>query len=90
MQEPGEFNLVLPLLFGLTIFLFLLIVGLILGLLQRSQVIQITNKYYLLYVLRDAFLSLLGVLGLLAILSFALFILQIIYSFLSTLMKNSL
>ena len=90
MQEPEEFNLLLSLAFGFIIFLFFAVVSLIFWLLQRLSIIQITEKYYLLSVMKDAVLSLAGVFVFLAILSIALFIFQIIYSFFSNLVRSIL
>lgn len=90
MEEPEEFNLLLPIAFGFVIILVFAVVALIFWLLQRSSIIQITEKYYLLSVMKDAVLSLLGVFGFLAILSVILFVFQVIYSFFSNSIKNIL
>lgn len=85
-SASDEINLLLPLVFGLIVFFFLAIAGLICWLLLYFKVIEISDKYYFLGVLKDASISLLGVFAISAIIGGVVFILNIIISF----FKNNL
>lgn len=87
MEEPGEFNLLLPLAFGFIIFLFFAVGTFIFWLLRRSSIIRLTEKYHLLSAAKNVALSLLGVFGFLLILPIILFVFQVIYSLLTYLVK---
>lgn len=81
VSASDEINLFLPLAFGLIVFFFLAVGSLIYWLLSRFKVIEISDKYYLLGVLKDAVLSILGIFAILAIIGGVVFVLNITINF---------
>lgn len=80
-SASDEINLFLPLFFGLIVFFILAIGGLIYWLFWRFKVIEFSDNFYIIRVLKDAFLSFVGVFVLVAIVSFVVSILNFVISF---------
>ena len=73
-----EINILLPLAFGIVVLFFALFAGLIFWILNKTKVIQISNKSHLFGVFRAAILSVIGVFVISGVIGIATFFIQII------------
>jgi uncharacterized membrane protein YedE/YeeE len=76
-----EVNIVLPLMFGLLIFSFVIFAAVVFWLLKRFNLIELTRDNNTLSVLKDALFSIIGVIIVSAIIGICLLIIEIIKHF---------
>jgi hypothetical protein len=79
--DPGEIILLLPLAFGFILFLFLLFGGLVYWFLVRFKVIEFSDKYFPLKIVKGVFLSFAGVFALFIIINLFGFVVESVIGF---------